>query len=96
MENTQIWKDTAEIKAVYDNIVSLGKGKKLGIIQGWDGAHTYQFRKVPNSSKWNYQVWDANGQRFITQAVGGKTQISTDNVIREMAIPTTISGVYYG
>ena len=89
MDKTQIWKKPSEVKAVYNDIVNLGKGKKEGFIPGWDGARTYQYRKIKDSNSWNYQVWDAEKGMFITQPLGGKSTISTNDVIKDLNIPTT-------
>jgi len=89
MDKTQIWKKPSEVKAVYNDIVNLGKGKKEGFIPGWDGARTYQYRKVKDSNYWNYQVWDAEKGMFITQPLGGKSTMSTNDVIKDLNIPTT-------
>ena len=83
----RIYKNASEVEAVYDEVVNLGQGKKEGIITGWDGARTYQYRKIKNSNLWNYQEWDVDKEMFITKKLGGKGQISTNEVIRDLGIP---------
>ena len=69
---------------------SSGQNKKgTGVITGWDGARTYRYAKVKNTNRWNYQEWNDEMKKFITEELGGKMQISTDEVIRDLAIPTT-------
>jgi len=87
--NQRIYKSSSEVQAVYDEVVGLGRGKKEGIISGWDGARTYRYRKIKNLNLWNYQEWDEEKEKFITKELDGKMQISTNEVIRDLAIPTT-------
>ena len=44
---------------------------------------------------WNYQKWNAEEGRFETEKLNGKVQISTNEVIRDMAIPVTINTSKY-